>query len=502
MHCPPWRAGLSFREWSGPIQSLGIQHSFKHVHHEPKSQPSLSLTRTARTYASQPMKKPSAPPLSILPLGAVVRSLFVTTISSVPVFLGPALATLSFLANSKSALLNPDRNRILSFFLRKTLYAQFCAGENPPAVRSYVKELKDMGYSGVILGYGKEVVMDEDEASAVGTQIVSDKDDAAIRKRNSSEVLAWKDGNMKTVDLADDGDFVALKFTGAGRQALSHLIHGLPPSPEFEQAIVDICDRARERNARLLFDAEQQAVQHTIDSWVLQFQRRYNSTFKLRGKPRALVYGTYQAYLLSTPATLAHHLAVAEKEGFVLGVKLVRGAYLGTDPRHLFWETKEGTDTAYDSIAASLITRQYGTVLKPASSDPAHLPTFPQADLVLASHNRQSVEKARALRTQQAQSGQSLIAMVYGQLQGMADDISCRLVQDSQLAKQNGATDEEAPRPYKYLVWGTVGECTKYLLRRGHENRDAASRTKDTRRAMFAELKRRASLGLLSSNCR
>ncbi|KAL1963677.1 hypothetical protein VTN77DRAFT_7881 [Rasamsonia byssochlamydoides] len=506
----PLRIGLSRNELSASIQSLRIP--IRHTHHQVNSRqsPSSSTAGTASTgtypgtkIAAQPEKPAS--PLSILPLSEVIRSLSVTTISSVPLFLGPTLATLSFLANSKSALLDPDRNGILNFLLRKTLYAQFCAGENPPAVKKCIKELKRMGYSGVILGYGKEVVMDEDEASAVGTQTLDSRDDAAVQERNTREVLAWKDGTMKTVELAEEGDFVALKFTGAGRQALNHLIRGLPPSPELEQAIIDICDRARERNVRLLFDAEQQAVQHTIDSWVLHFQRRYNGSFTLRGEPRALVYGTYQAYLLSTPATLAHHLAVSQKEGFVLGVKLVRGAYLGSDPRHLFWETKEGTDTAYDSIAESLITRQYGAVLKPHPSDPAdstasNRPAFPQADLVLATHNRKSVQKARALRNQQVRARQPLIEMAYGQLQGMADDISCRLVQESKLAKANGGIDEEVPKPYKYLVWGTVGECTKYLLRRGHENRDAASRTKDTRQAMFAELKRRGSLGFLSNN--
>lgn len=487
IQCSASRIGSSRKKFAGHIQFLRIRLPARHIHHEATSRQSSSQKSTS--------------PLSILPLSAVLRSLSVTTISSVPLFLGPTLAALSFLANSKSAFLNPDRNGILNFFLRKTLYAQFCAGENPPAVKNYIRELKRMGYSGVILGCGKEVVMDEDEASAVGTQTF---DDAAAKERNAREVLAWEDGTMKTVELADEGDFVALKFTGAGRQALNHLIRGLPPSPELEQAIVDICDRARERNVRLLFDAEQQAVQHTIDSWVLDFQRRYNSSFTLRGEPRALVYGTYQAYLLSTPITLARHLAAAQKEGFVLGVKLVRGAYLGSDPRHLFWETKEDTDATYDSIAESLITRQYGSVLKPLPSDSAESstsdrPTFPQVDLVLATHNRKSVQKARALRNQQARTRQPLIEMAYGQLQGMADDISCQLVQESKIAKQNGAVDKEVPKPYKYLVWGTVGECTKYLLRRGHENRDAALRTKDTRQAMFAELKRRGSLGFLSN---
>ncbi|KAF7549656.1 hypothetical protein G7046_g8272 [Stylonectria norvegica] len=40
-------------------------------------------------------------------------------------------------------------------------------------------------------------------------------------------------------------------------------------------------------------------------------------------------------------------------------------------------------------------------------------------------------------------------------------------------------------------IWGTTGECMKYLLRRAQENKDAVQRTKGGRDAMFAELVRR-----------
>lgn len=308
------------------------------------------------------------------------------------------------------------------------------------------------------------------------------------------EIREWKEGTMQTVDLADEGDFVALKFTGAGREALRHLVQGLPPSPALQEAIHEICDRAKDRKILLLFDAEQHAVQDTIDSWVLDLQRRYNHSFSIQGKPRALIYNTYQAYLQSTPKTLASHLAVSQNESFVLGVKLVRGAYLNSDPREIFWATKQETDNAYDAIARCLMTREYNDIVQSANKKSLALP---QADLVLASHNRASVERARALRDDQTRRGEPLIEMVYGQLQGMADDISCPLVRQSITASRDHSLGQqqphgESPKPYKYLVWGTVGECTKYLLRRGHENRDAASRTKDTRTAMFKELKRRS----------
>lgn len=431
-------------------------------------------------------------PLSILPLSSVIRSLLVTTVSSSPVLLSPCMRLLSFLAGSKSALLDPDRNSLLRYILSKTVYTQFCAGGTPQEVKAYIQNLKSRGYTGVILGYAKEVVMDEDETSVSGVSITGRIEDAAEEQKNVREILEWKNGTMKTVELADEGDFVALKFTGAGKQALQHLLRKLPPSPQLEKAIIEICDTAKRRNVRLLFDAEQQALQHAIDEWTLEFQRRYNK----KEEPRALIYGTYQAYLLSTPAVLGRHLEAAQREGFILGVKLVRGAYIGSDPRHLICRTKEETDRQYDGIANSLITRRYGEILRA----PAELSTtganqgpfpFPRADLILATHNRASVKKARAIRDQQVREGQPLIEMGYGQLQGMADDISCELVEEGKEARESHVLDGEVPRVYKYLVWGTVGECMEYLVRRAQENKDAVSRTMDTRNAMSTELKRR-----------
>lgn len=226
--------------------------------------------------------------------------------------------------------------------------------------------------------------------------------------------------------------------------------------------------------------------------------RKYNTE-----PGKAVIYGTYQAYLKSTPATLASHLAIAQRDGFTLGVKLVRGAYLGSDPRHLIHDTKADTDACYDGIADSLLRRQWGHVLK--SEGAAGAPEFPATSLILASHNAESVRRAKAIWD----AGEARIHVLFGQLQGMADEISCELLSAkkegeaavAEAEKHSGASPvatRKALETYKYLVWGTTGECMKYLLRRAYENRDAVSRTRAGRDAMWTELMRRAkkSIGL------
>lgn len=185
-------------------------------------------------------------------------------------------------------------------------------------------------------------------------------------------------------------------------------------------------------------------------------------------------------------------MAEAHQHGFKLGVKLVRGAYLGSDPRHLIHDTKAATDNAYNSIAQSLALRTYGPVFK--SSTP-----FPPVAVVLAGHNQTSVRKIQALRTKQAEAGELQTDMVYAQLQGMADEVSCELVQCGKDVEcvQSGKVD--VPKAYKYLVWGTTGECMKYLLRRAQENKDAVQRTREGRDAMAGELWRRLKSGLGTS---
>lgn len=434
----------------------------------------------ASTVTASPIRSQRQRPLSLLPFPVLLRSYALTAVSTYPLLLSPSLRVLSYVANSSSALLNPDRNPIIRYLLKKTFYAQFCAGETMDEVKRTVKGLKEMGYKGVILGYGREIVLKKDNkleacsASSTGVE----------GQRNEDVVQTWKEGNLKTVEMAEEGDFMALKFSGAGCDAMHQLAATLPPTKSIEEATTEICELAKARGVRLLFDAEQDAVQRGIDAWTLRFQRRYNKTTL----GQATVYGTYQAYLRSTPANLARHLVTAQQEGFTLGVKLVRGAYMSSDPRHLFWSSKEGTDRAYNGIAEALITRRWNNVLKPLAE--GNLDKVPETAFMLASHNHETVKKATALRMKQIEKGEPKIEMAYGQLMGMADEVSCELVMT---AKARGMVPFEkrecvGPKAYKYAVWGSVGECAKYLVRRAEENRDAVTRAKGTRAALEAEI--------------
>lgn len=156
----------------------------------PKSLPQITPSAVSGSHSSKPS------PLSILPYGVLLRSYLVAALCSSSVLLSFILRLLSRLASSESVLLNPDRNLLLRYLLRKTFYAHFCAGESSNEVRGVVVELKGMGYSGVILTYAKEISQNRN-----GTR----------RSDVRSEVEIWKRGSLETVGLASDGDLVALK---------------------------------------------------------------------------------------------------------------------------------------------------------------------------------------------------------------------------------------------------------------------------------------------------
>ena len=94
---------------------------------------------------------------------------------------------------------------------------------------------------------------------------------------------------------------------------------------------------------------------------------------------------------------------------------------------------------------------------------------------------------------------------MFAQLQGMADEVSCSLIaaaraseaslategSESIAASRDGMPGVVREKVFKCTTWGSMNECLNYLLRRAAENKDAASRTKDSRMAMQAEIWRR-----------
>ncbi|TEA14391.1 putative proline dehydrogenase [Colletotrichum sidae] len=433
-------------------------------------QPTLQPPAVPLDHKSSPLRNSVAGyPLSVLSTGNLLRSLLVTTISSHRLLLIPSLYALSFLARpGRGLLFDVDRNPVLHAILRRTFYDQFCAGETAEQTKACVDGLKSLGFKGVILTYAKETVFDHITQSAQEHGRVSRAGDGAPGV--DPEIESWRRGTLETAAQVGEGDFLAIKLTGAGREVTTSFANNAPLPEQMHSALTEIATTCKARGIKIIVDAESQHFQRAIDLATLDLMRTFNRD------GYAAVYNTYQAYLKSTAANIENHLEEAGREGFTLGLKLVRGAYILSDNRSRIHDTKQDTDDAYNTIAQGAVKRHIG--------DFGGARPFPSVDLLLASHNKESLFAALKLHQQRTREGKPTVPIAFGQLHGMSDQVSFSLLQE----KSEGLS---GPDVYKCSTWGSMGECLAYLLRRAVENRDAVLRTSDEHLAVKRECWRR-----------
>ncbi|KAH8664497.1 proline oxidase [Xylariales sp. PMI_506] len=427
----------------------------------------------------------------------LLRSLFVASVSSNRFLLLPSLSILDFLSKpGRSFLFDVERNPLLHSILKRTFYNQFCGGETIEETKACVRRLKDLGFRGIILTYAREIVFDHKTKTEHGHgSSQSSESPAEAASKLCPDIEAWRKGTLETMECINDGDFLALKLTGAGLLVTDAFTAGELPPPQMMEALREVCAACSERNIRVIIDAESQQYQGGIDRTTLELMRTFNrprsgSSSGSAGPAPAAVYNTYQAYLKGTPRVVAEHLAAANRDGFTMGLKLVRGAYIFSEDRSLIHDTKQDTDDAYDAIAQGALRQHIGRFGNGNSSGEGKgegenfSEPFPALNLLLASHNRASVLAAHRLHQQRAKLGLPTVPVAFGQLQGMSDEVSFSLL---------GSRDEAgvAPDVFKCTTWGSLNECIAYLLRRAVENRDAVLRTGDEYAALKTEAWRR-----------
>ena len=180
---------------------------------------------------------------------------------------------------------------------------------------------------------------------------------------------------------------------------------------------------------------------------------------------------------------LKSHLQIAQSRNYVSGIKLVRGAYIYIEHerKSIIHDTKLDSDNSYDAAVDLLL--QGGDVQGSKPANPW------KAEVMLATHNSDSVDKAFDLyqrRTASQQDKGGVQKLVFAQLMGMADEISMKLASQFSKIRDTGGLGV-----YKYTVWGSFEDCLLYMLRRAEENQDAALRSRVTAVLMLKELRSR-----------
>lgn len=309
--------------------------------------------------------------------------------------------------------------------IRKTLFEQFVGGETLEETAPVVSRLGQYGVQ-VILDYG-----------------VEGKEGEADFEHACEEFIRV----IRYAALQPNIPFMSVKVTGFARVGLLEKLNArqvLTGKEEEEwkqvkERMLRICQVAHECKVGVLVDAEESWIQDPIDQLTMQMMQRFN-------QDQAIVFNTIQLYRRDRLAFLQRSFEQAQEQGFLLGVKLVRGAYMEK-------ERKRAKEQGYPSpIQASkeATDNDYNAALRFCVDHLDHI------YLIVATHN----EYSNLLTTQLLwERGFSMNHphVHFSQLYGMSDHITFNLA-------------KAGCKVSKYLPFGPIRDVIPYLIRRAEEN--------------------------------
>jgi proline dehydrogenase len=259
-----------------------------------------------------------------------------------------------------------------------------------------------------------------------------------------------------------------VKVTGYARFALLEKWHaGTALSADEEgqrqrvrERIDRICREADANNIMVLIDAEESWIQNAVDELADAAMAKYN-------RERALVYNTFQLYCHDRLEFLKISAKKASAGGYILGSKMVRGAYMEKERERAVEKgypspiqpDKAATDRDYDAAVLFCLEN-----LGPVAA-------------FIGTHNEQSC--ARAVEYLNVHGIDPKHPQVwFSQLFGMSDNISFNLA-------------HAGYHVAKYLPYGPVKDVVPYLMRRAQENTSVAGQTSRELALIRKEMKRR-----------
>ena len=316
--------------------------------------------------------------------------------------------------------------------IRATVFDHFCGGVTETDCLKVVDKLYTKGVSSV-LDYsveGKEEEAQFDAALAMTLKTIE-----FAKEREAIPFAVFKPTGFGRIDLYEKVG-AKIVLTDAEQEEWNNVLN------RFDLA----CKAAYEKDVLLLIDAEESWMQDAADAIVADMMRKYN-------KEKAIVFNTLQMYRWDRLDYLKQLHEQAKSEGFHIGMKLVRGAYMEKENARALERglkspicvSKEATDINYDAAVFYMVEHL------------DHMAIF------AGTHNEESSYKLMQLLDQKGITKDDK-RIFFGQLLGMSDNISFNLAAN----KYNVA---------KYLPFGPVRDVMPYLIRRAEENTSVAGQT-------------------------
>lgn len=330
--------------------------------------------------------------------------------------------------------------------IRSTVFDHFCGGVNEEDCLHVIDKLYTKGVSSV-LDYSVEGKETEEQF------------DNAVEKI------------LKIIRFCDEKEampIVVFKPTGFGRFHLyKKKTEGLDftesEQNEWDRVVARfdaVCKLAKEKDVEVLIDGEESWMQDAADDLVEDMMRRYN-------KDVTIVYNTLQTYRWDRLEYLKQLHKRAKAEGFKIGMKIVRGAYMEKERNRAeekgyaspICENKKATDDNFNASMSYI------------------LGNLKEISIFIGTHNEASCYLAMELM-EKYNIAKEDNNVWFGQLYGMSDHISFNLA----------ATGYNVA---KYIPFGPVKDVMPYLIRRAEENTSVAGQTNRELSLLKAEKKRR-----------
>ncbi|MGV3557459.1 proline dehydrogenase family protein [Larkinella arboricola] len=330
--------------------------------------------------------------------------------------------------------------------IKSTIFEQFCGGETIRDCEKTIQKLHD-GHVGTILDYSVEGEGSETSYDETVLEILRTIERAS--ESNDIPFCVFKVTGIASTELLEKvqaGD----TLTDAEQEAYERV----------QQRVDTLCRRASERSVRIFIDAEESWIQDTIDALAYTMMDCYN-------RQQCIVYNTYQLYRSDSLGNLKKSVQTARNKGYLLGAKLVRGAYLEKerirayegeylDPIH---HTKAETDRDFnEAVDFCMANRDI-------------------VSICLGTHNEYSCQYCIS-HMQELRLAPNDPHIWFAQLLGMSDNISYNLAN----AGYNVA---------KYVPYGPVEAVMPYLFRRAAENKSIAGQSSREYLLVKKELQRR-----------
>lgn len=156
---------------------------------------------------------PSFSPLARLSTSSLIRNIFLSSFFKSPYLFRPGLALFQKIAHSTSPWLNPDRNLLFRGIINLLVYKQFCAGRNKAEILQTSLLTRRLGFSGIVLCYGKEAQVRVDK-KFLG------QDDEIHLNSMDAEIDQWRGGNIQTLNMIREGDWLGIKYARNPRHYL------------------------------------------------------------------------------------------------------------------------------------------------------------------------------------------------------------------------------------------------------------------------------------------